>query len=209
MQDEEAAHANQYANPALDRPPSMTPRRPAARTVGRRPDRLRAMILIAAGAFIGFFSPAAQASDHPPRPTAFFNFTLRDTSLQGEMQGVRTDEAKRLASTDAALQQMLLQSGCCTPVDLSKVADRAAAQSLQSCNGCDVDLAREAGADIAVTGWVQKVSNLILNMNITIRDVATGHVIGEGSVDMRGNTDKSWSRAISYLVRNQLHPADW
>ena len=50
---------------------------------------------------------------------------------------------------------------------------------------------------------VQKVSNLILNMNIYLRDVHTGHS-SAASADMRGNTDESWSRAMSYLVRNRL-----
>jgi hypothetical protein len=155
----------------------------------------------------GLSVTATQAS--VPRPTAFFGFTLQDTSLQGQIQGARPDEAKRLASIGDNLQDLLIRSGCCVPVDLSHVAERARAQSMQSCAGCEVDLAREAGAQIAVTGWVQKVSNLILNINVTVRDVSTGRVLGEGSVDVRGNTDESWTRAVSYLVRNRLSPADW
>jgi len=60
------------------------------------------------------------------------------------------------------------------------------------------------GADFAVSGWVQKVSNLILNMNIIVRDAKSARVILLKSVDIRGNTDESWSRAIDWLVRNQL-----
>jgi hypothetical protein len=51
---------------------------------------------------------------------------------------------------------------------------------------------------------VQKVSNLILNINIYLRDVHTGRLIAAMSADLRGNTDESWSRATSYLVRNRL-----
>jgi hypothetical protein len=51
---------------------------------------------------------------------------------------------------------------------------------------------------------VQKVSNLIINLNIYLRDVKTGNMIMAASADMRGNTDESWSRAMSYLVRNRL-----
>jgi hypothetical protein len=29
------------------------------------------------------------------------------------------------------------------------------------------------------------------------------------SVDMRGNTDESWSRAMSYLLRNRLLEPDY
>ena len=69
--------------------------------------------------------------------------------------------------------------------------------------------ARKAGAKISVTGWVQKVSNLILNINLVARDVATGRIIGAGSVDIRGNTDESWSRGLTYLLRDRLHPSEW
>ena len=75
---------------------------------------------------------------------------------------------------------------------------------MQACGGCDVQYAQKLGADLAITGVVQKVSNLILNMNIYLRDVHTGGVIAVMSADMRGNTDESWSRATNYLVRNRL-----
>jgi hypothetical protein len=54
---------------------------------------------------------------------------------------------------------------------------------------------------------VQKVSNLILNINVAIRDVATGHVIQAQSVDIRGNTDETWSRGLSFLVSELLSHA--
>jgi hypothetical protein len=148
---------------------------------------------------------AAPAGSQPPRPTAFFGFTLNDTSLQGETQGPRPDEASRLARLDQTLEQTLLQTGCCTQATLAP----AAVHAQQSCTACDIDLARDAGAEIAITGWVQKVSNLILNMNVIVRDVPTGRVLNQASVDIRGNTDESWSRALAYLIRNQLHPATW
>jgi hypothetical protein len=59
------------------------------------------------------------------------------------------------------------------------------------------------GFDLRLT-QVQKVSNLILNMNIYLRDVHTGHLITSMSADFRGNTDESWSRAASYLLRNRV-----
>jgi hypothetical protein len=39
--------------------------------------------------------------------------------------------------------------------------------------------------------------------------VPTGRVIDAGSVDIRGNTNESWSRGLSYLFRNRLHPSGW
>jgi hypothetical protein len=50
-------------------------------------------------------------------------------------------------------------------------------------------LRRTGGAELAITGTVQKVSNLILNMNIYVREASTGATIAAMSADMRGNTD--------------------
>ena len=49
---------------------------------------------------------------------------------------------------------------------------------------------------------MQKVSELILNFNVQIHDVPAGKVIFSKSVDMRGNEDESWRRAVRYLVRD-------
>jgi hypothetical protein len=152
---------------------------------------------------------ASNAMAAPPAPTAVFDFVLDDTSLQGEVQGPRADEQHRLTALNAELRDMLVKSGCCVITDLRIVAGQIRTMNMRTCNGCDVDLARNAGARFSVTGWVQKVSNLILNINLVVRDVATGQVIDAGSVDLRGNTGESWSRGLSYLFRNRLHPSEW
>ena len=63
---------------------------------------------------------------------------------------------------------------------------------------------KQLDADLDITGVVQKVSNLILNINVYLRDVRTGRLVTAASVDMRGNTDESWSRATRYLIRERL-----
>ena len=55
-----------------------------------------------------------------------------------------------------------------------------------------------------LTAWVQKVSNLILNIYIEIKDVATGQVVVNKSSDIRGNTDQSWQRGITSIVRRMV-----
>ena len=49
--------------------------------------------------------------------------------------------------------------------------------------------------------WVQKVSNLILNINLEVRSAA-GAIRYRGSVDIRGNTDESWLRGVRRLAEN-------
>ena len=72
-----------------------------------------------------------------------------------------------------------------------------------------MQMAKRLGAELAITGTVQKVSNLILNMNIYVRDVSSGATVTAMSADMRGNTDESWSRALDYLIRNRLLAPDY
>ncbi|MGH8718320.1 MAG: DUF3280 domain-containing protein [Burkholderiales bacterium] len=84
------------------------------------------------------------------------------------------------------------------------IAEYKSGTYLYQCNGCELVIARELGADKVLTAWVQKVSNLILNINIEIKDVKTGEVTLKKSADIRGNTDQSWSRGISYMTRDMV-----
>ena len=139
----------------------------------------------------------------PPK-VAVFDFELLDTSLQGEVDGPRADEQRRLKEVTEQLRKALAEAGKFVVVDIAPVNAAAHASNLQACGGCDVQYARQLGADLAITGLVQKVSALILNMNIYLRDAHTGQPITSMSADFRGNTDESWSRAASYLLRNRL-----
>jgi hypothetical protein len=89
-------------------------------------------------------------------------------------------------------------------IDVAPVTAQAHASNLQACGGCDADLAKRLGADLSITGTVQKVSNLILNVNLYVRDLSTRKLIANMSADMRGNTDESWSRTLDWLIRNRL-----
>ena len=90
------------------------------------------------------------------------------------------------------------------PKPIAPINVAAHQSNLQACGGCDVKLAQDLGADLEITGTVQKVSNVILNINIYLHDVHTGRMVTVMSADMRGNTDESWTRATSYLIRNRL-----
>ncbi|MDB5574928.1 MAG: hypothetical protein JWR80_104 [Bradyrhizobium sp.] len=146
---------------------------------------------------------AAPAHADPPK-VAVFDFELVDTSLQGEVDGPRTDEQDRLMRVGDQLRKALAESGKFQLLDIAPVNAAAHGSNLQACGGCEVQYAQQLGADLAITGTVQKVSNLILNINIFLHDVHTGRLIISMSADFRGNTDESWSRALSYLVRNRL-----
>ena len=160
---------------------------------------MRSLSLIIALAMLSWAPASAE-----PLKAAVFDFELLDTSLQGEMKGPQADDQRRLKDVTEQLRKGLADAGKFVVVDISPVNAVAHASNLQSCGGCDVDLARELGADLAITGLVQKVSALILNMNIYVRDVHAGTLVTGMSADFRGNTDESWTRTMSYLLRNRL-----
>ena len=163
---------------------------------------MRAPWKIATALLVGMIAVAGPAAAEPK--VAVFDFELVDTSLEGATYGPRADQQTRLVQITDQLRDRLAKSGRVAVIDIAPVAARAKAANMRTCDGCDADLANQLGADFAVSGWVQKVSNLILNMNIYVRDASSGATISLKSVDMRGNTDESWSRAIDWLVRNEL-----
>jgi hypothetical protein len=63
-----------------------------------------------------------------------------------------------------------------------------------------VQVARQLGVQQVGVCWVQKVSNLILNINLRVEDVASGGTVFQRSVDIRGNTDQSWLHGVTALI---------
>ncbi len=80
----------------------------------------------------------------------------------------------------------------------------AAGQAIGECGGCEIDYGKSLGGEVIAWIRVQKISNLILNMNVYMADVATQKMVFLHSVDIRGNTDESWARSLDYLVKNYL-----
>jgi hypothetical protein len=165
---------------------------------------MRAPRKIATALLVGTATVAGGAAAAAEPKVAVFDFELVDTSLEGATYGPRPDQQMRLVQITNQLRDQLAKSGRVAVVDISPVAAQAKTANLRTCDGCDADFANRLGADFAVSGWVQKVSNLILNMNIIVREAKTARVVSLKSVDMRGNTDESWSRAMDWLVRNDL-----
>ena len=139
----------------------------------------------------------------PPK-LAVFDFELLDTSLEGEMRGPQADEHDRLIRISDQVRKQLTESSKFQLLDISPVKAAAEGSNLQACGGCDIQYAQRIGADLVITGVMRKISTLILNLTIFVRDAHTGQLITGMNADFRGNTDESWTRATNYLVRNRL-----
>jgi len=133
--------------------------------------------------------------------------------LQNDNEGLEPTtaaERARLVRIGEEFQQQLGDSGQFRLVQPDAAVEKqlaAATQTPGECGGCEIDYGRELGADIVAWLRVQKVSNLILNMNVYVADVKSGKALLIRSVDVRGNTDESWSRSLRYLVKNYVLPA--
>jgi hypothetical protein len=70
------------------------------------------------------------------------------------------------------LRMLVTRSGKLEVIDIGPVQAEAHKANLQACGGCDADFAQKLGAELSITGTVQKVSNLILNINLYVPEAA-------------------------------------
>jgi hypothetical protein len=136
-----------------------------------------------------------------PEKAAVFDFQFSNLSP------VPADEANRarLDRTSAQLRNLLQAKGLFVIVPTDPMKDEVAKSAdLRRCNGCADGFARKLGADVAITGEVQKVSNLILNLNVYVKQLSGNVPEKAYSVDLRGDTDESFERGIRFLVENNM-----
>lgn len=140
----------------------------------------------------------------PGATMAFFGIAFVDTSTEGAYGGERPDETARLEMLNAYVAEELTKRGF-TLVDVTPVNEAMnRIANVADCNFCDVLMARDLGVDYSVVGEVQKVSNLILSMNLIVRDTIEGKHARGMSVDIRGNNDDSWRRGMRYILKNNI-----
>lgn len=156
----------------------------------------KSLTLLLAASFI---AGAAHASGK----VAVFEFELQHGDLVPGAPQNRAAEDNRLKMISERLRDHLATSGF-EVVDTTPFAGKAAAANLQACGNCADGFARELGADYAFTGVVYKVSELVLSMGVMVHEAATSRPMTSAVVDLRGNTDESWRRAVDYLYRNVL-----
>jgi hypothetical protein len=144
----------------------------------------------------------AIADDQIAPRVAFFGFQLINTSIEPTTPA----EDKRIRMLDDLLRQKLDNSGHFTivPIPPELREKLATGPEISNCNGCQLDFARQVDADWAAWGTVQKVSNLILNINVYMENARTGKPEFVKSIDIRGNTDETWRRGLDYMLRYYL-----
>jgi hypothetical protein len=153
---------------------------------------------------VGARSTAAAAQNDPVRVVALLNVQFLND--HADLEPTTNAERVRLASVESLFKAKLEASGrykfVSIPADAA--AKIAAGPDVGACGGCEFEYGKQLGADYAAWIVVQKVSDLILNLNVYMADIAVRKLTFVHSVDIRGNTDESWTRGITYLVKNYL-----
>ncbi len=138
-----------------------------------------------------------------------FPFDLIDQQQQFEIgvmpKGLDPEDKRRLQIITDELVNRIRAGGHYDVVDTGPIAkDIEDKAPMYKCNGCEDDLAKKAGADIAFIGTVRKASDVLFTVSVYIRDVGKEKVIQQGSSEIYGNTDKMWLRAVNYIVDRRL-----
>jgi hypothetical protein len=171
--------------------------------------RRRQCIAATALASLGAAWPVARAQGSASGSARLRSVTVLEVELIDDQNNPATKAAQevRLRNAVVQLRQELSERGLYRVVDAT--ASRALQDTLRAqqeffyrCDDCAAQVGRQLGVELVMTPWVQKVSELILNFNVQIYDVKAQRPIFSKSVDMRGNDDVSWQRAVRYLVRD-------
>ncbi|SIO47261.1 Protein of unknown function [Rhodovulum sp. ES.010] len=162
----------------------------------------RCAALVLAGIIAGPL--AAQPALEPGAEVAFLGLTFIDTSTEGAYFGAREDEQARIGLLEREVRTRFEAEGF-DLVDLAPIAEELdRIVNPAECYGCDVRMAQKLGADYVLVGEVQKVSNLILSMNLVMRETDEGAMVRGLSVDIRSNSDESWLRGMRYILKNHF-----
>jgi hypothetical protein len=161
---------------------------------------------IVATAFTLLLLPVAA---HAAQKAVVFPFDLIDQSQQFEIglmpKGIDPEEKRRLEVITNELIKRLKDSGRYDVVDTAAIDQEIEDKSpIFKCNGCEDDLAKKVGADVAFIGTVRKASDVLFTVSVYIRDVAQQKVVQQGSSEIYGNTDAMWLRAVNYIFDRRL-----
>jgi len=135
---------------------------------------------------------------------AFLGIVFLDTSLEGAKMGASDDEQKRIELVELTIAKRFLEEGF-ELEDITPIQDELEnTTNPANCYGCEVRMAQKTNAKYVLVGVVQKVSNLIISMNLVMRELDNGEVVRARSVDVRSNTDQSWLRGMRYIMKTAI-----
>ena len=150
--------------------------------------------------------PAGAPVDPPPeRPPviklAVFDFELDDVSPAASLLGQTTSSKAAMDRVTQEARRVLAESGRFILVDVGKV-DAEPAKS-RNCNGCENDIAAQAGAEEALIGVVRRVTQTDYYVQLQISDARTGKILDQQGANFAGGPD-GWASGVRMLIKHQV-----
>ena len=168
--------------------------------------QLIAILLIGLGSIGISATSAAIAEITKPQKVAFVGFRI----INDAIEPVSEAEKNRAKLLDRILVKQLQNTGrfefVPIPTAIAEEIDKG--PFIGECNGCEIDYGKKVGADLIAWGTIQKVSNLILNLNVYMGSVQSGQMTYIKSVDIRGNNDRSWTKGLEWLLKYYMPGQD-
>jgi hypothetical protein len=160
------------------------------------------MLRLAAAAGLWLFAVGA-AYGAVPEPIAIFDVELWDTT--GE--GYEAAHAERLQVLSQLAHDRFQASERYRVVDLTPVSTSIERnRPLFRCGGCQLAIARQAGAGLALNVIVRRMSTLVQEISVILADVRSDEIVASHSVSIRNDSLEAWRRGLLYILDNQLLP---
>lgn len=151
--------------------------------------------------------PALPVSAAEPESVVVLDTEVIIDNKPGPHSPDRPGELERARYMTAHLRKAFELSDAYQLVDIDKVGElvqelKDSRKYLHQCKPCARRIGEAAGVDYVVTSWVQVVSNLIINLNLVLRDAETGEVIKTSFNDIRGNNNSTWRGGTNFNLEN-------
>jgi hypothetical protein len=151
---------------------------------------------------------AADAENAPPIKIAVFDFELEDVSPAASLPGANAGTAATMEKVSSEARRMLAQSGRYSLIDVSKVdAKPVTEKSLRNCDGCEIGIALQLGAEQSLVGVVRRATMTDYYVMIQISDCRTGKIVNQQVANFAGGED-GWASGARMLIRHGVLASD-
>jgi hypothetical protein len=158
-------------------------------------------VLAAAAMLAALASPGAAAEK---RRILLLDMQFDSSATAGQSKAMEAADRARLAKMAMRLSERFRASGDYEVLAAPDVAKEIANYNLGACGRCELMLGRKAGADFVMVGSVQKLSAMLMNVQVLVYAVADGSAVAAGAGVIHSNTDADWQRAIDRIAEQKL-----
>lgn len=148
---------------------------------------------------------AAPSHAEGSSPTiAIFYFDFVDHVNSNRVMPLK-EATERVAALSALLRKKITDSDRYRVIGIDPGQEKTEGTNCPPlCVGFERKVSKAMGAELWMGSLVARVSPLIHSTTITINDAATGEPVWGRSMEVRGNTEKAWSRGLRSILRNYL-----